>query len=80
MTFPARRTLAFGAGILFLIAALTVVSRNTKPPRLPEDPAHKGLTANASCRPCHGQGASSPLKRGHPPKDDCLHCHRIAAQ
>jgi hypothetical protein len=80
MTSRAKKTLAFGVGIVLLVIALTIVSRSTQPPRLPADNDHRGLSSNASCRPCHGEGSPSPLKPGHPPKDDCVHCHRAEAR
>jgi hypothetical protein len=59
-----------------LVAALTLVSRRTRPFALPADPAHRDLSGNPGCAPCHAEGAAHPVGPRHPPKDDCLLCHR----
>jgi len=58
-----------------LVAALTLVSRSSRPPPLPADATHRNLASNEDCAPCHAAGAEAPLSPQHPPKDDCLHCH-----
>jgi hypothetical protein len=35
------------------------------------------MTTNDSCAACHGPGKRSPLKSSHPPKEDCLLCHKM---
>lgn len=63
------------AGVL-LVGALVAVSRRTRPPPLPGDADHRGVTTNAACGSCHGEEAGRPLAAGHPPKEDCRYCHR----
>ena len=65
---------AGGAAILLLLFVLS--SSGKKPPAVPHDDIHAGLRANESCVTCHGHGKSSPLKESHPPKEQCLVCHR----
>jgi len=75
MGAPTRKTLAFAAGMVIIAGLLTIASRSTKPPPLPQDADHRGLSSNEICAPCHGQGERWPLSPRHPPKDDCLLCH-----
>ena len=70
-----KKTLRFVVAAGLLVAALTLVSRGTRPPALPADATHRNLASNEDCVPCHAEGAAAPLSRQHPPKDDCLHCH-----
>jgi len=70
-----KRTAGFLVAAVILVTALTMVSRRTRPPVLPPDATHGDLSGNEDCAPCHAEGAAIPLSRGHPPKDDCLHCH-----
>ncbi|OGW29468.1 MAG: hypothetical protein A2X56_12315 [Nitrospirae bacterium GWC2_57_13] len=44
---------------------------------VPGDAVHAGITADAVCRTCHAPGMKSPLKDTHPPKDQCLTCHKF---
>jgi hypothetical protein len=37
---------------------------------------HRNMTANAACAACHAPGMRAPLKSSHPPKEDCLQCHK----
>jgi hypothetical protein len=71
-----KKTLLLLVAAGLLVAALTLVSRSTRHPPLPADAIHGNLASNEDCAPCHAEGAEAPLSRQHPPKDDCLHCHR----
>ena len=73
-----KKTLLLLVGAGLLVAALTLVSRGTRPPAQPPDAAHHDLGSNRDCAPCHAEGAVDPLSDRHPPKDDCRHCHRPA--
>jgi hypothetical protein len=73
-----KKTLLLLVAASLLVAALTLVSRSTQPPTQPADEAHRNLRVNRDCAPCHAAGAEAPLNDRHPPKDDCLHCHRAA--
>jgi hypothetical protein len=43
---------------------------------IPADDAHRGLTAQEACLTCHAPGMEAPLKKDHPPKVECLKCHK----
>ncbi len=68
--------------ILFIVAAAAVLlflfflSSRNKVPFLPADDLHKIVTTNEACEDCHAPGKRAPLKEGHPPKEQCLVCHK----
>ncbi len=64
---------------LALLSFLFFLSSSKKAPVQPDDEAHKQALSNALCQTCHGVGKKSPLKPSHPPKEQCLLCHKPAA-
>ncbi len=61
-----------------IILVLVFVSKTaTKPPFIPADDLHKVITTDAACTECHAPGKRSPLKPSHPPKEQCLYCHKV---
>jgi hypothetical protein len=64
------------AAVLLLLYFLS--SSGKKPPRIPADAIHGALKTNESCLTCHAPGKSVPLKDAHPPKEQCLACHKAA--
>jgi hypothetical protein len=69
------------SGWMFLLLAVLIVSgllllSNRKFTQLPADTLHAGLTDNSSCAPCHSPDGESPLSEEHPPKEQCLTCHK----
>lgn len=65
------------AAVLLLLFFLS--SSGKKPPFIPADVLHQGLIGNSSCEPCHAQGGKNPLKESHPPKEQCVVCHKKRA-
>lgn len=65
-----------GAAILLLLLYLS--STGKKPPVIPRDSLHADLKTNDSCMPCHAPGKQAPLKDIHPPKEQCVVCHKTA--
>ena len=55
--------------ILYLLSLKTVLP-------IPSDDAHKGITEEKACFECHGEGKEYARKKSHPPKDQCLQCHK----
>lgn len=76
-----KSDLMFGAGIVVVGVGLYVLSVTTgrHPPEIPPDMKHISAKTNAECMVCHAQGKESPLKVGHPPKEQCLECHKFKA-
>jgi hypothetical protein len=64
---------------LSIVAFLFFLSSRKKAPALPGDEVHKQALSDSLCRTCHGPGKQSPLKPSHPPKEQCLLCHRTGA-
>ncbi len=61
-----------------LVGILFLISSRTRPPAIPSDGQHRGIVTDAACRSCHAPGLQAPLKPAHPPKQECLICHRPA--
>ncbi|UCD35262.1 MAG: hypothetical protein JSU90_00050 [Nitrospiraceae bacterium] len=57
--------------ILYLLSLETIIP-------MPPDDSHAGLTREAECFECHGEGKEYARKKEHPPKDQCLKCHSPA--
>jgi hypothetical protein len=66
----------FAAAVLLL---LVVLSSGKKPPLIPNDAAHAVVTTDAGCSACHAPGKAAMLKPSHPPKEQCLYCHKRKA-
>ncbi len=73
-----KDTLVFGGVAAVLLIGLFVLSTGNKPPSIPGDLFHAGVSNNAACRTCHTPGRQAPLKDAHPPKLECLICHKTA--
>ena len=72
-----KRSWPLVIGAISVVAFLFFLSTSgKKPPFMPADSAHDGLMTNESCAPCHEQGKQRPLKETHPPKEQCVVCHR----
>jgi hypothetical protein len=54
--------------ILYLLSLETVIP-------IPPDDDHFGLTTEAECFGCHGEGKEFARSEEHPPKDRCFKCH-----
>jgi hypothetical protein len=59
-----------------MLLLLFFLSSNKKVPPVPADALHSGITTEAGCAACHGPGKQAPLKPTHPPKEQCLVCHK----
>jgi nitrate reductase cytochrome c-type subunit len=67
---------AAGAAVLLLLFFLS--SSGKTPPVIPANANHAELKTNDSCLACHAPGKQAPLKPAHPPKEQCLTCHKAA--
>lgn len=69
--------------ILFAAAVLLVLfylSSGKKAPHIPSDDLHKAVSTSEACTECHAPGRSAPLKPSHPPKEQCLICHKAKSE
>jgi cytochrome c553 len=84
----AKRDGIFIAVIVVVLGALLVGKSKMKSASVPYDDKHrpfyetmsKGgdrLEAEKGCATCHGV-AGSLLTKGHPPKEQCLICHKLS--
>jgi hypothetical protein len=78
---PFKRPSPLMSTIIFIIFAVAVIAllnsvSGDRSPRIPEDEIHKGLNDNQSCMQCHGPGQYAERSPSHPPKDQCILCHK----
>ena len=72
-----KNNLGIVAFAIVVIAALFFVSSGGKKvPGIPVDVIHNEVSTNAGCLACHGPGKRAQLKPNHPPKEECLICHK----
>ena len=83
----AKRDWIFLAVIVALLGALYAGSGKAKAKNVPDDERHgpfygamhtggDRLAVEKGCAACHGI-PSRPLPKAHPPKDQCLLCHKL---
>jgi hypothetical protein len=70
-----RNTLWFVIFMLVVIGVLFSLSSKKYPP-LPRDKVHAAITDTTVCFECHGPGKNYPQKPSHPPKFECMKCHK----
>ena len=69
------QTLIFIAFVLGIIGLLTAIS-GERSARIPDNPVHVNLTDSEYCLTCHGPGGEFMRPENHPPKDNCIICHK----
>ena len=72
-----KNTIGFTVFVLVVLLFLFFLSSGKKVPAIPSDALHSVLTTDASCAACHGPDKQAPLKPSHPPKEQCLVCHKV---
>jgi hypothetical protein len=72
---------SFMGFIIFVVVVVVVLLMfpGKEYPRIPDDGFHQGVTDPAACMDCHGPGRRYEIKKTHPPKFECLKCHRRKA-
>ena len=71
-----KKNLSFIIFAVIVLAFLIVLSFNKKVPLVPANALHINARTNEACAECHGPGKKAPLKSNHPPKSECLVCHK----
>ncbi len=71
-----KNTVGFIVIAAAVLAFLFFLSTHKKVPRIPADALHNLVTTNDGCAACHAPGKRAPLKPSHPPKEQCLTCHK----
>ena len=76
-----KGTLVFLVFVLAVLAFLSLISgRRVPPPLIPQDIRHIALNDPKVCLECHGPDKAAPLKKSHPPKRECLKCHKVKGE
>jgi hypothetical protein len=71
-----KKNLVFFAIVVAVFLVLLFLSSIKKTPLIPSDAPHQKAATADACRSCHVPGGEAPLKSGHPPKEQCLICHK----
>jgi hypothetical protein len=61
--------------LIVLLLLVAISGKRVKP--VPGDKRHALASDNVSCLACHAPGKISPLIPTHPPKEQCLTCHKL---
>jgi cytochrome c553 len=76
-----KNTLIFLVFVLAVLALLSIISgKRVPPPFIPQDSQHSVLNDPNLCLECHGPDKTAPLKKAHPPKGECLKCHKVKGE
>jgi len=76
-----KNTLIFLVFVLAVLALLSMISgKRVPPPFIPQDSQHTVLSDSKVCLECHGPDKVAPLKKAHPPKRECLKCHKVKSE
>ena len=76
-----KGTLVFLVFVIAVLAFLSMISgRRVPPPFIPQDNQHVVLHDPKACLECHGPDKMAPLKERHPPKRECMKCHKTKAK
>jgi hypothetical protein len=65
----------FAVFVVLVIGFLLSIS-STKYSDIPDDADHAGITDAEACMKCHGPDKKDALKDTHPPKYECMKCHK----
>jgi len=71
-----QKNLVFLGGALLVVCALALLSGARKTRYVPVDENHPRPLAVELCRDCHAPGKTAPQSAKHPPKEQCMLCHR----
>ncbi|MBI4697612.1 MAG: hypothetical protein HY758_01510 [Nitrospirae bacterium] len=71
-----RKNIGLILVFIFIVLFLYTLSAKKVVP-IPDDAVHFDMTDEKLCLDCHGEGKENPLKKSHPPKYQCLKCHKM---
>ena len=71
-----QKSLVFYGGALLMVGTLALLSGSRKSRYVPLDEHHPRPLAVARGRECHAPGKMAPQSAKHPPKEQCMLCHR----
>jgi len=65
------------AAAVIIVVLIFLSSTGKKAPFIPSDNIHSAMPTQEVCVACHAPGKQAPLKANHPPKEQCLICHKV---
>lgn len=71
-----KNNIIFAVFVLVVVGLLFALS-GQRAPRLPQDASHAVTSEVRPCLDCHGPAGQFARKATHPPKDQCMECHRV---
>lgn len=74
-----QKSLVFYGGTALMVGGLTLLAGTREKRYVPEDEHHPRPLVVTTCRECHAPGKMAPQPETHPPKDQCMLCHRDPA-
>ncbi len=83
-----QRDLLTIAAVVLVLVVLIISTAREKAKRVPADEKHRAfyvamekggdrIEVEKGCIPCHNSQAAIPLPKKHPPKEQCLICHKL---
>jgi cytochrome c553 len=70
-----KNWILFAVFVALILGFFLAISRD-RAAYIPDDDSHRGVTEVSVCRRCHAAGTEQALSAEHPPKDQCLECHK----
>jgi len=77
---PQRKMTVQLIGFILIVLAILFAITGKRVMPVPGDVRHAAARDVASCGACHAPGGAAPLKPGHPPKEQCLICHKLSKE
>ena len=71
-----QKSLIFYGGTFLVVLTLALLAKGRPARYVPVDDDHPRPLAVERCLDCHGAGKDAARSAKHPPKDQCMLCHR----
>ena len=76
---PLMQTVVFVVFVVVVVGGLSLIS-GERSGRIPDNAVHVDLANVEYCLTCHGAGMEFARGDSHPPKDECILCHKTKRQ
>ncbi len=63
--------------LIAVVVGVLFAASGNKSPRIPDNEKHLVFDNAELCLECHGPEGEAPRSEKHPPKDQCLICHKV---
>ena len=74
-----QKTVVFYGGTLLMVGTLSLLAGQREKRYVPEDEHHPRPLVVTTCLECHSPDGMAPQPATHPPKEQCMLCHRDRA-